>query len=427
MTTPVTSSATLASADVYTDFAGLAALKKSARSNDPEALRAVAKQYESLFARMMIKSMRDAVGKDPIFGSDEEQTYQGMYDDQLSIEMTKGHGLGLADMLVRQMQRLTGGSRTDASDKTDSSRTGTAGHPISSGLQSMSHAALRRYQEQNGGSPGRSPSANVSPQAQSDFISELWPTAQEAGRQLGVDPRNLIAQAALETNWGTHVPRDAGGRSSNNLFGMKTGGQWTGAANVDIEAAIGRRDLDVEWLADPDQGLGQRPGGIERTVQAGIENRTAIDRDDIVRLRCGEADLEHVLRIFASVQGDAPPALAMGVDQGKDLAVDLCLRQCCDDEVAFPVTVTFRFPVLDGAAAADAEMRAEWFDALRACAFDPQQLPPVWMMARYGRDVDGLPGERVRNEDASPVDQRNAVTEVADMIDDDPLNHGERR
>ncbi|HVW67836.1 MAG TPA: flagellar assembly peptidoglycan hydrolase FlgJ [Steroidobacteraceae bacterium] len=230
MTTPVTSSATLASADVYTDFAGLAALKKSARSNDPEALRAVAKQYESLFARMMIKSMRDAVGKDPIFGSDEEQTYQGMYDDQLSIEMTKGHGLGLADMLVRQMQRLTGGSRTDAADKTDSSRASTAGHTISSGSQSMSHAALRRYQEQNGGSPGRSPSANVSPQAQSDFISELWPTAQEAGRQLGVDPRNLIAQAALETNWGTHVPRDAGGRSSNNLFGMKTGGQWTGAA-----------------------------------------------------------------------------------------------------------------------------------------------------------------------------------------------------
>ena len=49
------------------------------------------------------------------------------------------------------------------------------------------------------------------------------------------------------------------------------------------------------------------------------------------------------------------------------------------------------------------------------------------MMARYGRDVDGLSGERVRNEDASPVDQRNAVTEVADMIDDDPFNHGERR
>src|SRR5271154_716789 len=108
MTLPVNSSSAPNSADIYTDFAGLTALKKDARTNDPNALRQVAKQYESLFARMMIKSMRDAVGKDPIFGSDEGQTYQEMYDDQLSIEMTKGRGLGLADMLVRQLQKIGG-------------------------------------------------------------------------------------------------------------------------------------------------------------------------------------------------------------------------------------------------------------------------------------------------------------------------------
>src|SRR6185437_9284472 len=113
-------------ADVYTDFAGLAALKKSARSNDPAALRQVAKQYESLFARMMIKSMRDAVGKDPLFGSDQEQSYQEMYDDQLSMEITKGKGLGLADILVRQMQHLTGGAKTDATGSTGTSATGGA-------------------------------------------------------------------------------------------------------------------------------------------------------------------------------------------------------------------------------------------------------------------------------------------------------------
>ena len=84
MTLPVTNSVP-SSADVYTDLSGLAALKRSVKTDDPDALRAVAKQYESLFARMMIKSMRDAVGKDPIFGSDEESTYQEMYDDQLSL------------------------------------------------------------------------------------------------------------------------------------------------------------------------------------------------------------------------------------------------------------------------------------------------------------------------------------------------------
>jgi peptidoglycan hydrolase FlgJ len=231
MTAPVDSAA-----GVYNDFAGLAALKKSARSNDPEALRQVAKQYESLFARMMIKSMRDAAGKDPLFGSDEARSYQEMYDDQLSIEMTKGRGLGLADMLVRQLQRLSGGTGS-GTGQTDSKAEATQGSG-SSGAQAASGSASTGPGGRTGaGSPLRmygsatTTAAQVaSPQTQVNFISELWPTAQEAGQQLGVDPRNLIAQAALETDWGTRVPRDASGRSSNNLFGMKAGGQWSGAS-----------------------------------------------------------------------------------------------------------------------------------------------------------------------------------------------------
>lgn len=219
MTTPVDSAA-----EVYNDFAGLAALKKSARANDPEALRQVAKQYESLFARMMIKSMRDAAGKDPMFGSDEAQSYQEMYDDQLSIEMTKGHGLGLADMLVSQLQRVSGGSGTGKTDPKTDSAPGSAAQ-AASGPAAGAKSALRTY-----GSATGAATPVAAPQTQANFISELWPTAREAGQQLGVDPRNLIAQAALETNWGTRVPRDASGRSSNNLFGMKAGGQWSGAS-----------------------------------------------------------------------------------------------------------------------------------------------------------------------------------------------------
>ena len=217
-------------ANVYTDFAGLTALRKDARTNEPDALRQVAKQYESLFTRMMIKSMRDAVGKDPIFGSDEEQTYQEMYDDQLSIEMTKGHGLGLADMLVRQLQRVAGGNKTDAAQtsKAASTTPGTSGITPQAGAKS----ALRKFQGSGSRNDtgGGSVTPVASPAAKSSFISDLWPSAQAAGQQLGVDPRNLIAQAALETNWGTRVPRDAQGRSTNNLFGVKAGGQWNGAS-----------------------------------------------------------------------------------------------------------------------------------------------------------------------------------------------------
>jgi flagellar protein FlgJ len=233
MTVPVNSS----SADVYTDFAGLTALKKDVRANDPNALRQVAKQYESLFARMMIKSMRDAVGKDPMFGSDEGQTYQEMYDDQLSIEMTKGRGLGLADMLVRQLQKISGGGQTDdAKDaKGASASAGAAAITPQMGAKAALRTSLRKFQgdpqgNRNGGSSGDAVAPVASPQARASFINDLWPTAQAAGQQLGVDPRNLIAQAALETNWGTRVPRDSQGRSTNNLFGVKAGGQWNGAS-----------------------------------------------------------------------------------------------------------------------------------------------------------------------------------------------------
>ncbi len=61
-----------------------------------------------------------------------------------------------------------------------------------------------------------------------DFINEIWPCAQEAGAELGIDPRHLIAQAALETGWGKSLPCDAQGNNSFNLFGIKAGQSWDG-------------------------------------------------------------------------------------------------------------------------------------------------------------------------------------------------------
>src|SRR5215469_6177449 len=122
MTAPVNN------ASIYGDFAGLEKLKAGAAHNDPQAVRLVAKQFESLFARMMIKSMRDAIGKDPIFGSDQAQTYQSMFDDQLSQQMTQGKGLGLADMLMRQLQHagaVQGGAQGGAAQGGTATSTAT--------------------------------------------------------------------------------------------------------------------------------------------------------------------------------------------------------------------------------------------------------------------------------------------------------------
>jgi peptidoglycan hydrolase FlgJ len=195
----------------YGDFAGLEALKKSAHGNDPAAIREVARQFESLFARMVIKSMRDAIGRDPIFGSDQEETYQGMYDDQLSLELTRGHGLGLADMLVRQLQR----------------RTASASGSQASSAQASSPQASPG----TGATRDPSRSAPLPPASQAErtsFIREVWPQAQQAGAELGVAPASLVAQAALETDWGRSVPRDGSGRSSQNLFGVKASHAWSG-------------------------------------------------------------------------------------------------------------------------------------------------------------------------------------------------------
>jgi peptidoglycan hydrolase FlgJ len=178
-------------------------LKLAAGNNDPAAIRTVAEQFEAMFTRMMLKSMRDAVGPDPMFGSDQEQMYQGMADDQLSIQLAKGKGLGLADMLVRQLQKM-GVKGADA------------------GSAAAGAKAVAAY------SATQKATTSATDSTKSNFVQDLWPQAQQAGQLLGVDPRHLVAQAALETNWGQNLPTDATGRSSNNLFGLKASANWTG-------------------------------------------------------------------------------------------------------------------------------------------------------------------------------------------------------
>jgi len=196
---------------VYGDFAGLEKLKSSARSQDPSALRQVAQQFESLFARMMLKSMRKAIGTDPIFGSDQAQMYQGMFDDQLSLDLTRGRGLGLADMLMRQLRGGTLDAAGAVRSASPAAAAGTSSTPAP-------------------GAP--SPAAVTAPTSaeRAQFIRSLWPQAEQAGRQLGVHPVGLIAQAALESNWGRSVPQGSDGSSSHNLFGVKAAAAWHGTS-----------------------------------------------------------------------------------------------------------------------------------------------------------------------------------------------------
>lgn len=223
-------------APAYVDLAGLSKLKRDAGKNDPAAIRTVAQQFESMFTRMMLKSMRDAVGKDPMFSSDQEQMYQGMADDQLAIQLSKGKGLGLADMLIRQLQKL-GVKGADAASG-DTSATGETGAAAKAGGANTANtggftrakAAAAYSLTQRTSAAGATTSSSVaSDTVKTNFVQDLWPQAQEAGQLLGVDPRSLIAQAALESNWGRSMPADSSGRCTNNLFGIKASSDWTGA------------------------------------------------------------------------------------------------------------------------------------------------------------------------------------------------------
>lgn len=187
-----------------TDFNQFTGLRAAADQNDPAALREVASQFEALFLQTMLKNMREASLADPIFGnSDQHEMYQGMMDQQLALEMASGKGVGLADMLVRQL------GAADGSEPYRPDRD----YPLPQ--MSRSDAATS----------AKPAPAWADPKS---FARDIWPHAERAGRRLNVAPEAIVAQAALETGWGAHVMPDRRGESSFNLFGIKAGGGWQG-------------------------------------------------------------------------------------------------------------------------------------------------------------------------------------------------------
>ena len=89
----------------YNDFTALGELRGKAQRNEAGAMRESAEQFEALFIQMMLKSMREAnnVMKSDLVESQAAETFEGMYDKEMSVQMAKRNTMGLADMLVRQL------------------------------------------------------------------------------------------------------------------------------------------------------------------------------------------------------------------------------------------------------------------------------------------------------------------------------------
>jgi flagellar protein FlgJ len=317
----------------YTDLNRLASLKTGDKNSDGN-LRKVAQEFESLFMGEMLKSMRsanDVLAKDNPLNTEATKQYQSMYDQQLAVTMSKSGGIGLQDVLMRQLSKNQSTTRpggnpfaqthtalpasdasaaaSSAASSSANSLAGTAnkklnfiGTASTAGVVRNDMAALNQrrlalpsklsdrllagivpntqapaatrtaaqatavasvdavnassaapatgfrthamgaaiVQADTGlaseGTVGTTRSVAQVPLAPSktafgsraEFIATMLPMAEEAAARIGVDPKVLVAQAALETGWGKSVMRSNEGGSSHNLFGIKAGSSWQG-------------------------------------------------------------------------------------------------------------------------------------------------------------------------------------------------------
>ena len=90
----------------YLDFEGLGQLKGQARQDAKSATRETAQQFEAMFIQMMMKSMRESVVKSELSENAPLDTYQSMFDKEVSMQLAKRNSMGLADMLVKNLEQM---------------------------------------------------------------------------------------------------------------------------------------------------------------------------------------------------------------------------------------------------------------------------------------------------------------------------------
>ncbi|WP_417776851.1 flagellar assembly peptidoglycan hydrolase FlgJ [Stutzerimonas xanthomarina] len=277
----------------YSDLNRLNQLKVGKDRDGAENVRKVAQEFESLFMNEMLKSMRSAtevMAKDNPFNSQASKQYQDMHDQQLSVTLSKeGGGIGLADVLIRQLSKQqepsekpnpfaqvaqTEGAKWSSNPnskiapvdpaRNDSQLLNQRRLALPGRLAERAHAevaAAITQADQSSQAGAVQPLADLdwkpatafaapqdapltingvdaaNPNAPSktrfsspaEFIATMLPMAEKAAKRLGVEPRFLVAQAALETGWGKSIIKQKDGTNSHNLFGIKATG-WDGAS-----------------------------------------------------------------------------------------------------------------------------------------------------------------------------------------------------
>ena len=240
----------------YYDFAGLDKLRSS---TDKSALEAAAKQFESIFTKMLLTSMRKAsevLESDSPFNSQSTKFYRDMHDQQMVANIADTGGLGLADMIMEQLGgtnpdfkpasilRSDGGlSGLGAEDKKatamdfivpgskavalQNQRLRAIGEPVSKTDSPVAAPAAPTVSPVNAAVAGQVQKESLF-DSPASFIKGILPHARKVAAHKGMEPLMLVAQAALETGWGQKVIKKQDGSSSHNLFGIKADSRWQG-------------------------------------------------------------------------------------------------------------------------------------------------------------------------------------------------------
>tara|TARA_R110001583_G_scaffold33943_5_gene114585 strand:+ start:16216 stop:17298 length:1083 start_codon:yes stop_codon:yes gene_type:complete len=263
----------------YFDLQGLDQLRQKAQGNSKESIREVANQFESMFASMLIKSMRqanEAFETDSPFNNKNTKFYTDMQDKQLALDISRHGSLGLADALVRQLDPMSI-SRPDSisaeqlmmpnSEKSQMIDINKVLPAVDLNKPDQTPASVMYFDQTPRSSTNNKDSnkdnqdseklmsAKVvsNNQTESDesrpftdqksFIDTLMPYAKKVAKTLGISPAALIAQSALETGWGKKIINGVDNQSSFNLFNIKAHRGWEGDKvsknSLEVENGVG--------------------------------------------------------------------------------------------------------------------------------------------------------------------------------------------
>ncbi len=181
------------------DPSQLASLRAKASSDPKAAVREVARQFEALFMRELLKSMRAATPTTGLLDNQATRLGQEMLDGQLASQVSAGSG-SLSALIARQLERQ-----------------------MTSGVSDLVKQAVAPAARVATATP------RIPEKRAADFLKQHEAAAQAAEAASGIPATFMLAQAAHESGWGRREIMNADGTSSNNLFGIKAGAGWHGA------------------------------------------------------------------------------------------------------------------------------------------------------------------------------------------------------